>query len=878
MGFRVALCIVFLVAACGDNIEPPPDEDTVIRVSLETHAPTQVAAGDTINVSCTLIENDIETMVTAEIIAVAETSVLRMNDAIVARTVGTVDLSCALPSRGLVDVTPSTVEIVAGPAANLVTTITPDPVVAGNDITATCVVYDAFGNEITGGEPPTLQLSPDDSANTVTDLSALMTRAGHYTGRCYLPGTTSNNAPFDVIPNLPATLAIAKFPDLPVYAIGNIVEVYHVVTDRYGNEILDAPVTKASAAITGVGPTVDVGPSQWRYDGEGRYRVTATVDPPTDNGVTLSQTTDIVVNSRGPAITCTNDATMINMTPGATLTVTGNANDVNGVASVTVNGTSVPVAANGNFSANVPTRWGMNFVDVTARDTFDEPTTKVCTFLVSNRYFNPTDPIPDGLSLKLTQPAIDDNNRTGPVNALADILHIILNSSGLRTTVHNTLLASNPLKPWACDSRTCTFLGCVCWYRTSVDYVDSQFPGTKTVSLTLVDGGMRVVARINDIRVYLRVRYEGAGIISGTTMGWVNVSYMEVQTTLDLALVNSRPRISVRANTTSTSVGTITTQFDGVDGWIINNVVVPLAQGSLRDALRNIIQNFVTNNFNATLDGLIGNLDISTLGTTFNVPRLDGSGNVAMGFGVDFSSLSTNSTRALFGIGTRFTATPANAFGTLGVPLPPGANLADPAPNGSNTVVAAHVGLFDHALHALWRANYFAATLTSATIPSLPSGTSLALVTRLPPVATVLPNGTVQLQLGAIDLTIQHPDLPPDLTVRFGADAHASVSLTGNDLTFGAIVVDEVHVSTDVVNLDAQQQQDLEAALVQLAQELVNQSLNNALPAIPIPAFTIPPSLAQYGLPAGKQLGINNPSLTTAPQHFTLRGSFGIRP
>jgi hypothetical protein len=526
----------------------------------------------------------------------------------------------------------------------------------------------------------------------------------------------------------------------------------------------------------------------------------------------------------------------------------------------------------------VPTRWGLNFVDVTARDSFDEPTTRVCTFLVSDRYFTPTNPIPDEVSLKLTQPAIDDADRNGPVDALADILHIVLNSSGLRTTVHNALLAANPLKPWACDSQTCTWLGCICWYRTSVDYVDSQFPGTKTVSLTLVDGGLRVVARINDIRVYLRVRYEGAGIISGTTMGWVNVSYMEVQTTLDLALANGRPRITVRPGTTSTSVGSISTQFDGVDGWIINNIVVPLAQGSLRDALRNIIQNFVTNNFNATLDSLVANLDISTLGTTFNVPRLDGSGNVPMGFGVSFSSLNTSGARALFGIGTRFTTTPANAFATLGVPLPPGTNLTDPAPNGANTIVGAHVGLFDHALHALWRANFFNATLTTATIPSLPANTSISLVTRLPPVATILNNGTVQLQLGAIDLTINSPDLPPDLTVRFGADAHASVSLVGNDLTFGSIVVDEVHVSTDVVNLDAQQQQDLESALLVLAQDLVGKSLNNALPAIPIPAFTIPSSLTQYGLPAGKQLGINNPSLSIAPQHFTLRGSFGIRP
>ncbi len=215
------------------------------------------------------------------------------------------------------------------------------------------------------------------------------------------------------------------------------------------------------------------------------------------------------------------------------------------------------------------------------------------------------------------------------------------------------------------------------------------------------------------------------------------------------------------------------------------------------------------------------------------------------------------------------------------MPLPPGTNLADPSVGASNTGVAAHVGIFDHALHALWRANYFAFALSGTQLgTNVPPSTSLAIVTRLPPVATILGNGTVQLQLGALDLTIQHPSLPPDLTVRFGADAHASVSLdtATNDLTFGTIVIDEVYVSTDIVNLDMQQQQDLETALLALAQQLVGQSLNNALPAIPIPAFTIPQSLGQYGLPVGKQLGINNPTLSIAPQHFTLRGNFGIRP
>ncbi|HEY5920406.1 MAG TPA: hypothetical protein VIV11_01990 [Kofleriaceae bacterium] len=878
MGRRLALCVAIL-AACGDNIEPPPDDDSVVIIALETHAPAQVAAGDMINVSCTLLENDIESMVTGEITVAAETSVIRMGTAIIARTVGTVEVACVLPGRGIKDITPATVQIVAGAAANIVTTIVPDPVVAGNSITTTCEVYDAYGNEVTG-TMPTLQLSPDDSANPITNLNALMTRAGHYTGRCYLPGTTSNNAPFDVVPNLPASLLISKFPDLPVYAIGNSVLVTALVTDRYGNEITPAPVTMASAPITGVGPTVVLGPHEWRYNGEGLYRITVSVTPPTDNNVALTQTTDVIVNSRGPAITCANDATMVNLTPGSALTVNGQATDVNGVSSVTVNGNAVTLGANGTFSTSITTRFGHNFVDITALDAFGEPTTKLCTFLVSNRYFNPANTIADTVSLKLTQPACDDMNRSGQINSLGDVLHTVVNSSGLKTEVHNALLNSNPLKPFACDSQTCTFLGCICWYRTGVTYLDSRFPGPNTVSLTLVDGGIRAVARMENIGVNLRVRYEGAGLISGTTDGWVNVSHIEVTLILNTALSGGSPNVTVRSGSVSTSVGSISTQFSGVDGWIINNIVVPLAQGSLRDTLRNLIQNFVTNNFNAVLDGLLGNLDISTLGSTFNVPRLDGSGNVALGFAVAFSSLNTTPARMLFGIGTRLTGPTANAFPTLGVPTTPGTILLDPTVTApANTGVGAYAAIFNHALHALWRANYFAVTLNGTQLGNgVPASVTLSIVTRLPPVATILSNGTVQLQLGAMDLIISHPDLPQNLSVRVGADAHSTVTLVGNDLTFGGIVVDQVHVGTDDVNLGAQQQQSLQQALGAVVQQLVNQSLNNALPAIPIPTFTIPASLGAFGLPVGRELGINSPVLTVAPQHFTLRGQFGLRP
>src|SRR6476620_5990633 len=165
LGLR-ALCVVAFIASCGDNIEPPPDPDQAVVVELETVAPAMVTAGDTINIACTLHENDITTMVPADIKVMDEAKVARVSDSIQARKVGIIEVACSLPARGIVDPTPAMVQIVAGPAAN---------VIAETDLP----------------QAPTLELAPDDNANTISGLSATMIHSGHYIATCQLPGSQS---------------------------------------------------------------------------------------------------------------------------------------------------------------------------------------------------------------------------------------------------------------------------------------------------------------------------------------------------------------------------------------------------------------------------------------------------------------------------------------------------------------------------------------------------------------------------------------------------------------------------------------------------------------------------------------------------------------
>ncbi len=65
-------------------------------------------------------------------------------------------------------------------------------------------------------------------------------------------------------------------------------------------------------------------------------------------------------------------------------------------------------------------------------------------------------------------------------------------------------------------------------------------------------------------------------------------------------------------------------------------------------------------------------------------------------------------------------------------------------------------------------------------------------------------------------------------------------------------------------------------AMRMILQDIVDRSLNDALPAIPIPGFTIPESLRSYGLPVGRELGITSPALALERGVFVLRGGFGV--
>lgn len=901
-----ALTLGALSAGCGSSggadetpvvipdASPPSDAPTGTPVTLpvplasaQTTAPSSVAAGDTIVVSCVVV--DVQNNVLQPPAGATPTVVFAPADSVqtdssgrtIAIRAGSVDVRCSFPSLGVGDDVGAQVAITPGPVASVDTALSATSIVAGNGVTATCTAHDAWGNEVPNAQP-TLTSAPTDGGNVITGLGGKFTRAGLYDLACSIPGAQTRPVPIEVVPGLPASLVVSANPANSLYPVGSVVSVEALVADAYNNPVPLPPIQYASTPSA----SATLGDRHFQYLNDGYYTLKAAVPPPTSTGQALVAQVQIQVGGVGPTISCGSpaDGTMLNAAPGSVVTFGGSANTPNGVASVKVNGVAATLSGT-TFSAPITTRFGVNFADVVATDKNGAQSTRTCAFLVANQWAPEIGLYADMIDLKLTQGAVDDGNRSGSLNSFGDLLYDVANSSGLASTLDSALKAANPLKASSCDSQTCTFLGCICWYSSGIEYQGLSLPGAQTVDLALEDGGLTAHVYVPNAGVNLHVHGD-VGPVPYDTSGWATFSYLDVRMTLDTSLANGTLHASVRPGTVVTQVGSVSTSFSGLDGWIINNIVVPLAQGTLKNTVSSLVTNYITNNFDSVIDGVLSGLNISTLGTSFNVPQLGGAGTIPVSLGIGFSSFSTTSSRLLVGIASELVAPAGQALPSLGVPIPSGTVLDDLGVSTPNTAgVAVHVGVFNQALHALWRGGMFNATLTGTLLGGgLPAATVVQMQTALPPVADI--NGSsVELSLGGLQLAITYPGLfggtdgngkpVPPLEVGLGARATATPTLVGNDLQFGNLTLKELHFSTGDVSLDQSTNQVLTSLLRTLLQQLVDQSLNKSLPALPIPSFPLPASLQSFGVAPGN-LGIASPSLGFDPNDFLLLGQLGL--
>ncbi len=854
-----------------DAVAAEPDAQTPVAapprriVALDTRGPLEVRAGQVFSPDCLAIDDlgeaellppgtfEVRFSPDAAAVAGADGSVL-------AQRATTLQVWCQAPNLALIDETPASVRVLPGEPAIVETQVESYALLAGDTLLVSCRAYDRYRNPV--DVTPGVRALPSDGGSAGAG-GFVFTRAGIYQVGCELAGAAPDLVAIEVRPGAPVALTIGRVPDENVYGLGAVVQIAARAVDKYDNPVPSARVTLHSE------PSVEaLGQSRLRFDQEGTFTVVATLaDHPT-----ITASIAITVNGVGPNIVCgaadatLRDGAMVRIPAGGRLTFQGSVADANGVRAVEVNGTPVVMDVDGRFAVPLDVRFGMNFVDIVAVDGFGAESTRVCSFLASNRFHPPADLLPGAVTLSLAQAAIDDRNPSGPINSLNDLLHTAVNAPALRAALHQALIAENPVKPSSCDQKV---LG-LCVFKTEIIYLDSELRGPHSTELSLISSGVHARLVLNDVRLKLRVN----GTLSST--GWANFSRIIVDADFDARLISGRPSIQVRRESVNVAVEGISTDFGGVSGFFLD-IVLSIAKGTLRDAVRNLVRDWVRDNFNQILDGVLGGLDIASLGSSFKIPSLDGSKDLTVGFGLGFSSLDVTTQRMRFGIGTRFTSATALAIPSLGVAIPDGGTLRERDGN-TPAELAVQVGVFNQALHALWRAGLFEGNLAGAIGGGKAvDGLQIIVSAQLPPVAHLRADGMTELGLGALRLSLVYPGLWDEpIALSLGARAVMRARLSGEDLSFSDLVVEELVFSADSTPLDRESRDVLTDVLLSLVQSLVGASLNDAIPALPIPSFTLPSSLTGFGLPAGARLGLKDRSLDMRPPHFVLRSGFGI--
>ncbi len=860
-----------------DPADPPapPGVPSAVETTLETQHPK---LGEPVEVDCQMLDqngNPVSPNEEPEWKLVYSPREYFESDSESPRTLmpqqmGDARVGCAASNYSLVDGTPVEFQVAPGPPHTVRTALDNDQVVAGTEVQASCRVFDEYGNKLDGVDT-SVELDAMGSGIEVDDHKITVERTGLYSVTCGADAAEREvPATLEITPGLAASLTMTPEPRKPIYGIGEVVHFSTIVTDEFGNEVPDAQVAHQ------VNPSANqFGRARWEFNQEGTYNVAAEVTGQTKGGMTLEASSEITVNGEGPTIECDSPshAATVDAAPGDPVKLAGTVRDAHDVDSLTVDGNSVNVRSGGSFSTNLDTRYGINFVDITATDSYGEENSRTCAFLIADNWQAEDEYMTGAVSLLLGQDALDDGYASSLLNSLMDIVDAVLESQGLLDELDSLLASRNPI------ASGCIGPGgfCSSWSLSYRDYGGSGSTGLSTgdndVSMDWTYSGMDLSTTINDITANLRVESD----VCNET-GHVDIDHIDIDMSADLMLSSGEPS----ADVTSTSVpdiGQVDPNFSGACGWVADQVEgLDIVQNNLRDTISEELENALDDNIDEVVDSLFNSLDVATLNSTFSVPKLADNGSVDLDFSARWSRFDTNNSRAILGLGTRFQAdTLRNATTSQGVPLPSGPLHREPNTN-EDLAGAVHVGVLNHALNALWRGGLFDAQLGSSLLgSSAPNGTRANLTVNLPPVARRLGNGDVEMMLGGATVELEYPGLFDDpIEFQVGLVASTGVNLQGSDrFDFQNVTIAEFYFSPVGVKLDSESRQVISTFLRNLFQNVVDQSLNSALPALPIPSFTIPGSMGKFGLPVGQELGLRSPSLDGTDSHFILEGSFG---
>lgn len=787
------------------------------------------------------------------------------------------EVRCALPSWGLRSM-PTTWEVIPAAPTHLVTFAMEESVTAGQTVGLECVARDDYGNLVDlAPELLSWRISPAVESVSVEqddlgDFEFVSMITGVYQVECNSEGVTDlSPSTVYVTPDLPASILAHLNNARQSFFLNEVLTVEATVLDQYGNEIPTAPISTRL-----IPDQLDAfGPLRFLTTSPGTYQLLVSVDPPTHEGRGVARTINFTVDDGAPTISCAFPS-IGNMRGAGSFLLRGHVEDSSGIVLAMIDGEEVEVDADGDFDKRVFPNWGLNIHELSAQDEFGQTSSTICAYFSSQNYLNENDSIEDIAVLQLTQPAIDDGTPRSPISSFGDLISGVINSSSLLNTINTAIRAQNPVVPVAC--RISTWFGCAT--SAGVNFNNLEVDGPNSISLNLRTGGLALDTTLRN--VVLNITAIGQTVIDWSQTGAVYVDSIRLQANFNVELNGSTPNIYISGDPTVT-VGDMTIQLQvSYLESVLNaflNIVLNIFEGLVRGLISDQLESFLSTQVDSILTSTLSNLDLSNLGLNLNLPNPFGNSNINLGVGFALSRLDANSRRLRIGLTGTITGSTSHARSSSGIPIPSGSFLTEIYP-GTNQDLggSAHVSLINASLHRLWRAGLFDVQSVAGVIPNLPADLSLSFETLVPPAIELMgPNTKARIHFGPARAQVSYPgliDVP--ITLYLGAWANASVNLSADGtLSFSSIEIDELKLGTEGLPLSNQARVALQGTFIDILQSIFDTALNDALPVFPIPAFEIPNTFTQFGIPLNLRLGAHSLTLEQNGRHLIVKGDFG---
>lgn len=323
----------------------------------------------------------------------------------------------------------------------------------------------------------TLQAACEDSSNQKD-------QAGGPNGNDQIVSVT-------LVPNPASTLVF----------IGSTVEFSWYATTQSGSRLTEIP---AELTVTPQVIPTDVSRHAYRFDELGQYDVTVRLSPPHDF---FSDTTTISVTDQRPTVNLEYPArgdTVLEMAQGITLL--GRTEDT---TTLTINGQSVTLNENGDFTHLFSPAWGLNQLTIEAQGA-GIVTTATPTFLYAEQFESSqvdegrgvhlTDALLAALAASFFDDGIHDHRN---IDDLATVLEVIIEDSDLATALQDT----DAISALQTRQDIGEVLGMMTTLDVSTTIVSPTSVGATRVTLDPVNGGIAFQAQIgNDSKPALTIR------------------------------------------------------------------------------------------------------------------------------------------------------------------------------------------------------------------------------------------------------------------------------------------------------------------------------------------------------------------------------------